>query len=147
MSLRIRDTLSPGLDVRRRGLGAGQPVLGAMGAAIVAIARGAFSDPALRPAVWPALQRPRRAHALLVQTGALRESIRVLQTTGGTVTIGSALPYAAVHQFGSTHARGRGGGISARPFFPYDASGQMTALARTRVKAVAALTLRQLLGM
>jgi phage gpG-like protein len=118
-----------------------------MGDELVGIARGAFSDPALRPAAWPALKRPRRPHALLVQTGALRESIRVLQTGGDTVAIGSALPYAAVHQFGSRQARGRGGGIPARPFLPYDAAGQMTALARTRVNAVAARTLRRLLGL
>jgi phage gpG-like protein len=147
MSLRIRNTLRYGLNARWRALGGGEPVLNALGAELVAIGRGAFANPALRSAAWPPRKRSRQPHALLVQTGALRESVRVLQTIAETVTIGSDLPYAAVHQFGSTHARGRGGGIPARPFLPYDASGQMTALARTRLQAAAALALRKILGL
>jgi phage gpG-like protein len=144
MSLRIRNTLARGLAARVNALRDRRSILAAMGAEVVSIARGAFGDPALRPSPWPPRQRAvQPPHPLLRKTGALRDSIRVLQSTGETVNVGSDLPYAAVHQFGSARRKGRGGGIPARPFFPYDAAGNLTPLARRRVTG----ELRRLLGL
>lgn len=41
-----------------------------------------------------------KGRALLVDTGRLRRSIRILQTTANSVTIGSDTPYAAAHNEG-----------------------------------------------
>lgn len=38
--------------------------------------------------------------AILVQSGRLRRSIRIINTTGNSVTIGSDVPYAAIHNNG-----------------------------------------------
>jgi phage gpG-like protein len=81
-----------------------------------------------------------------VRTGALRDSIRLSPATNDAVSVGSDLPYAAVHQFGSARRAGRGGGIPARPFFPYDAAGNLTELAHRRVQAAALAALRRLLA-
>jgi phage virion morphogenesis protein len=147
MSLEIRNTLSRGLAARARALSRRRPILDAIGAELVALTKRAFSDPALRPSPWPPRKMTRSPHALLVNTGALRASIRVVQTTNDTVSVGSDLAYAAVHQFGSARRKGRGGGIPARPFFPYDAGGNMTPAARARVSTGAAAALRRLLGL
>ena len=147
MSLQIRNTLSRGLAARMRALGDGGAILEAVGAELVSLTKRAFSDPTLRAAPWP--PRKKRSgvpHALLWKSGALRDSIRVVQTGGGSVSVGSDLPYAAVHQFGSARRKGGGGGIPARPFFPYDASGTMLPQARQRIRGVAVAKLRQLLG-
>ncbi len=147
MSLKIRNTLSGGLAARMRALSARGPILEAIGGELVALTKRAFTDPALRPSPWPPRQRSSATpHELLLKTGALRDSIRVVQTARDSVSVGSDLPYAAVHQFGSAHQKGRGGGIPARPFFPYDASGTMLPQARRRMEAVALAKLRQILG-
>jgi phage gpG-like protein len=119
MSLQIRNTLSRGVAARLRAWGDRRPVLDAIGAELVAMTKRAFSEPTLRPSPWPPRQKTARApHELLFQTGALRDSIRVVQTAGDSVSVGSDLRYAAVHQFGSARQKGPGGGIPARPFFP-----------------------------
>ena len=147
MSLRVQNTLSAGLARRVRALRDGRAILTAMGNELVSIAQGAFSDPALRPSAWPPRQVTRRPHPLLRDTGALYASIRLEQVTNRAVSVGSDLPYAAVHQFGSARRWGRGSGIPARPFFPYDANGNMTALARQRINAVVVAELRRRLGL
>jgi phage gpG-like protein len=168
MSLQIRDTLSPGIERRVRALADTKPILEAMGLELVSITKRAFSDPSLRPSPWPARKNTRlvtdpktgrqrtlnqktdkQTWALLRKSGALMHSIRITQITNNSVTVGSDRPYAAVHQFGSAKKKGRGGGIPARPFFPYTKSGnsaEMTPLARQKIEAVTIAKLRQLLG-
>lgn len=52
----------------------------------------------------------------LMDTGILRASINVLDATPTSVTVGSRLKYAAIHQFGGMAGRGRKVRIPARPF-------------------------------
>jgi phage virion morphogenesis protein len=58
-------------------------------------------------------QRTIAGHKILIQSGALRGSIHYVASSDN-VLIGSALVYAATHQYGRT--RGRGTPIPARPF-------------------------------
>ncbi len=55
------------------------------------------------------------ANALL-DTGILRASVNVLETTASSVTVGSRIKYAAIHQFGGQAGRGKKVTIPARPF-------------------------------
>lgn len=52
----------------------------------------------------------------LLDTGILRASVNVLETTPSSVTVGSRLKYAAIHQFGGKAGRNRKVRIPARPF-------------------------------
>ena len=52
----------------------------------------------------------------LLDTGVLRNSIQVQQVTPDSVTVGSRLKYAAIHQFGGQAGRGRKVNIPARPY-------------------------------
>ncbi len=51
--------------------------------------------------------------AILQDRGTLRASIEVLSISGTSVSVGTVVPYAAVHQFGGGRNR-----IPARPFLP-----------------------------
>lgn len=51
---------------------------------------------------WPARKRPDRGRATLVKTGKLRRSIRIMKVTPSSVTVGSSMPYASIHNFGGT---------------------------------------------
>ncbi len=53
---------------------------------------------------------------ILMDTGILRASINVLETTTSSVTVGSRLKYAAIHQFGGMTGRASKVRIPARPF-------------------------------
>lgn len=52
----------------------------------------------------------------LLDTGILRASINVQEVTPTSVTVGSRIKYAAIHQFGGMAGRGRKVRIPARPF-------------------------------
>jgi len=54
---------------------------------------------------WPARQNKKNQKKLLVKNGFLWRSIRVIKTTPTTVTIGSDLPYARIHNEGGKIAR------------------------------------------
>lgn len=58
---------------------------------------------------------------ILQRSGRLRDSINY-QATDTEVTVGSNLPYAAIHQFGGMAGRGRKVKIPARPFLPIENS-------------------------
>lgn len=51
---------------------------------------------------WEARKRPDRGRATLVKSGRLRRSIRVIRVTPKSVSVGSSVPYAAIHNFGGT---------------------------------------------
>ena len=165
MSLQIRDTLTPAIQRAARRLADRRPLLEAMGTELVSISKRAFSDPSLRPSPWPARKGTRletnaktgrqktvnaksgqQTHSLLRKSGALYQSIRISGLTQDSVTVGSDRPYAAVHQFGSAKPAGRGGGIPARPFFPYDKQGNMTELGKLKIRRVAIAKLQRMLG-
>jgi len=63
---------------------------------------------------WPARKSTKRTHALLVKSGALRRSIRIVRVTRRSVIISSELIYAEVHNSGSSSAGGRSRGGSGR---------------------------------
>lgn len=52
----------------------------------------------------------------LLDTGVLRNSVQALETTPNSVTVGSRIKYAAIHQFGGMAGKGRKVRIPARPF-------------------------------
>jgi phage virion morphogenesis protein len=55
----------------------------------------------------------------LTDTGRLRRSIQVAEVTPRSVTIGTNLVYAAIHQFGGLAGRGRKVRIPARPYLVF----------------------------
>lgn len=108
-----------------------------MGTALESLAVRAFDEPGLRPTPWPA-RKPRKkggGHPLLIKSGDLRQSIHTQQQGSDAVKVGSSKPYAAVHQLGSKSAKGRGGGIPPRPFFPV-LNNQLTGHAQDEIRDV-----------
>lgn len=61
---------------------------------------------------------------ILLDRGTLRQSVQVLQTTPTSVTVGSRLPYAAIHQLGGKAGRGGKVRIPARPFVGMSANAE-----------------------
>ena len=132
--IKIKDTLSPDL-ARRAGAAADKrPLLLAMGTAVKSLGQLAFTDPTARAAAW-APRKDAKNHPLLMDSGTLEGSLRVLPPTADSVTIGSDRPYAATHQLGRD-------AIPARPFLPFYQSGQMTPLGRQRTERALAAALR-----
>lgn len=72
--------------------------------------------------------------AILQDTGTLRDSIRA-SPGRYSVTIGSVLEYAAIHQFGGMAGRGKKVRIPARPFLPVDKDGNLSPEAERGVLA------------
>jgi phage gpG-like protein len=145
-----RDDVSPAfakLDVALHRLG---PILEAVGLEIVSITQRAFSDASLRVAPWA----PKRdgSAATLIQSGTLRQSIRITNIGDTTVTVGSDRVYAAIQQLGGVIEAKAGrklrftiGGVTyfaqrvkipERPFFPIDKAGNLSSLAQQKVAAV-----------
>lgn len=165
MSLQIVNSLTPGLRQRMKAISDRRPVLEAMGLQLVSITKRAFGDASLRPAAWTprkgtrletnaktgkqktvSVKTGRQVSSLLRRSGRLYQSITLTAVGNDSATVGSDAPYAAVHQLGSKKHKGRGSGIPARPFFPFDVSGKPTPLAQKRVTAVAISKLRAILG-
>lgn len=64
---------------------------------------------------WAPLKR--RNGRPLVDTGTLKRSF-VMQAMAGSAEVGTALEYAAIHQFGGKAGRNLAAVITARPFLP-----------------------------
>ena len=75
---------------------------------------GGFTDRTLR--TWPQRKGGNDGRAVLVKSGDLRRSIKVKRKTLKSVTIGSDLPYAPVHNDGLRAGRGRGFRMPKRQF-------------------------------
>jgi phage virion morphogenesis protein len=102
-----------------------QKLLRAMGTQMQSLTKDAFVNEQVRPRPWAALsastlkQKAGRGSTLR-RTGALWQSIALTKgIIGNQISVTTDRPYAAVHQFGSEKARGRGSGIPPRPFFPF----------------------------
>lgn len=133
VSISIDDGISRHLSAKIRRLADTKPILRAAGMALVSIATRAFDEPALRPAAWPPRKR-NTGKPLLIRTSALRRSLRVVEVDAASVTVGTDRPYAAVHQFGTKKAKGRGSGIPPRPFFPVIGTpGKLTSIAAREI--------------
>lgn len=107
--------------------------LQAAGLQLCNMARRSFTNVSLRPSPWPR-RKDDLPHNLLLKTGTLRNSLRVVSSSASSVTVGSDRVYAAIHQFGGTITPKKkkalvfkSGGktiirkkikIPARPFFP-----------------------------
>jgi phage virion morphogenesis protein len=81
------------------------PLLAILGERLVMSARERFDtnvspDGAAWPALNPAYAEIRRPGPMLVQSGALRDSVHA-EVAGSVVRVGSGMIYAAVHQFGA----------------------------------------------
>jgi phage gpG-like protein len=126
-----------------------QRVLKGMGTVVMSNAQRAFDEPSLRPTPWA--KRKGGTNPLMIKSGDLRQGIH-MQVQGESVVVGSPAKYAAIHQLGGT-ITAKGGGllrfkigdrwiskksvkIPARPFFPFDARGQLTGNARQEIQDV-----------
>jgi len=136
-----RDTISPALARMSAALRDRRPVLGAMGLALASLTRRTWRDASLRALPWPATQTGR---PILYRSGALVQSIRVVEVTNSSVTVGTDRPYAVFHQFG-TRKTEKHAGLPARPFFPFDASGRMLAMAQRKIELAGNAALASLL--
>ena len=122
------DLITPSLKRRLAAVKDKKPYLKAMGLAVVEIARRSFTEPGLRPDPWPK-RKDNKPHNLLLETGTLRASLRLLSVSEDVARVGSDRPYAAIHQLG-----GKTKPIPARPFFPFDSGGSATPKARDAVR-------------
>ena len=139
MSVQIRitsDSISPRLARAIRGTSNPRSIMEAMGLQLVAITKGAFSNPALRASAWAQRKSQKGTHQLLRKSGALWQSIRISELSADSVTVGSDRIYAAIQQLGSAKKSGRGSGIPARPFFPF-VNSEMTPLAKQKIEQIA----------
>lgn len=161
MSMRIKDGISPELARMARQFADRKPILQAMGAGLVGVAQDAFRDSGLRPAPWePSRNTDGTFRQTLLASGALRRSVRIVSLTGKAVTVGVDRIYGAIHQFGGKITAKGGalhftlGGkdifvksvqIPARPYFPFDDQGNMTAPGQRRVEAAARAKMRAMM--
>ncbi len=131
MSLvKIKDTVSPDLLAKARACNDPQRYLQAMGTAVVSLAKRAFVEDGLRPSTWePRKKEPKKFHPLLQDSMDLRDGIRTDGLTDKSVNIVNKVPYAAAHQFGYDPRN-----LPARPFLPFDASGNLTPLGMKKVE-------------
>jgi phage gpG-like protein len=151
-----RDLITPQLRAMARKVANKRPVLEAMGLALVGVTQRAFNDESLRPSAW-APKKTADGRPLLKRSGLLWRSARIVALDGASVTVGTDRPYAAAHQFGTRPftirpkakralywpgARHPVGavhhpGLPARPFFPFDAQGNITPAAAQRIRSAA----------
>ena len=159
----VTDTITPELARILREIQNRTPIMRAIGQELVSITRQAFTNPPLRPAPWAPLKKA--SGRPLYRTGALTRSITVSQVSNDSVTVSTDRPYAIFQQLGTKgpytiRPRLKGGlcwpgaphpfksvthpGLPPRPFFPFDAAGHISALARQRIEAVISAKLRSL---
>lgn len=152
----VFDEVSPALTKLEIALQQLGPILEAVGLEVVSITQRAFSDATLRVSPWA----PKRdgSPATLIQSGVLRESIRITGMSGSTVSVGSDRIYAAIQQLGGPIVAKPGkslaftaGGVKffakkvtipPRPFFPIDQSGTLSLIAREKIADVITKALR-----
>lgn len=149
MSLIVKDGISPRLVKMARNIADKRPVLEVMALAMRSWTIQAFSTPGMRPSAWPA--KADGSASTLEKTGALRQSLGRRPTITQThAIVGSDRAYAAVHQFGSRRPDGPdgpGGGIPARPYFPFAPGGTMMPEAKDEIEDAAKIEIRRQLGL
>jgi phage gpG-like protein len=169
ITVRFSDVIGPDLAAKAREARNLAPVLDAVGQHVVGIAKRSFNDQSLRVAPWPQKKRP-NGQPLLKLTGNLWQSLRVISAGATKVTVGSDRPYAAIHQLGGTirrpemrptnkkalywpgaahpvkRVKAATIAIPARPYFPFDASGNLGRSAAESVFATARAKLNRMFG-
>ena len=134
----IRDAITPDLKKKVAAFQNRRPILQAGAQEIVNITVEAFTNAALRVASWP-LKKDGKP-SVLFKTGALKHSIRVGNVDNNTASVASDRPYAATHQLGSSK-------VPPRPFFPFDATGNLAPFAKLRLDKVMLDKASKLLGL
>jgi phage gpG-like protein len=170
ISVSFRDVLGRDLDSMTRGLRNLAPLADEIGVHIVGIAKRSFNDTALRQTTWPPKKKA-NGQRLLKYTGNLWHSLRVINVTSSSVTVGSDRPYAAIHQLGGTirrpEMRAAPGKaffwpgakhpvkkvkattieMPARPYFPFTPGGQLASFASSSIELAARAKLRALFNL
>jgi phage gpG-like protein len=124
-----RNDISPALSRMARTARNPQEVLRAMGTTFQSITMGNFKiDPSYRPRPWPAKKKDGQPSFLMLHN-VLSRSFH-LDVTDKYAKVGTPVIYGARHQFGYPE-----GGTPARPYFPVDESGRLTAKAKEKIKA------------
>ena len=139
-----RDTATPHLKAWIRKLQNPQQAFRAIGQRVVDMSKQAFSDASKRPSPWAALSARTLARKAakgqgsspLIASGTMARSPRVITSSSTYVTVGAdrkagKYSLAAIHQLGAPKA-----GIPARPFFPIDANGKISAPADKAIVAI-----------
>jgi phage gpG-like protein len=146
MSLIVKDGISPRLARMARNITDKRSVLEVMAISLQSWTVQAFSTPGMRPAAWPA--KADGSASTLEKTTALRQSLGRRPTITAThAYVGSDRAYAAVHQFGSRRPDGPGGGIPARPYFPFAPSGKLMLDAHLEIEEAAVAEAKHQLGL
>ena len=86
----------------------------------------AFRNPNYRPSPWAPRKDTKATHPLLIKSGDLRRNFRSVVTGPDTVVVGTKVKYAGYHQFGTKR-------MPARPFFPFDEQGRLTAGMKSKI--------------
>lgn len=155
----IKDNIGPDLKKKMAAVKNLLPVLEAAGMQLVSITKRSFNDASLRVQTWPVKRDG--TPATLKREGALWQSIRIVNLSNTSVTIGSDRRYAAIHQMGGVikpvtakALKFFAGGkwwtckkvtIPARPFFPFIGT-QMAPFAREKVRKTMENKLTALMG-
>lgn len=79
-----------------------QQLPGIIGTEVVNSALDNFKKESFEDNKWPARKDKNNNRKLLIKSGTLRRSISILSQGQSRVTVGSTLPYAAVHNYGGT---------------------------------------------
>jgi len=133
VGVNIGDLLTPALRRKLDALRGGRArVLEAGAAAVVAEGTRAFRDASARPAAWPelaasTLKKKAGKGNLLIDTGALVQSIVAGPASDERVEVGTDRPYAPFLQSGTKK-------MPARPFMPWTDEGEMTEAAQLSVR-------------
>jgi phage gpG-like protein len=150
-SVRItRDDFAPFAARMESSLSNLSHVLESVGLQVISLTKRAFTDASLRAAPWA----PKRdgSPATLIQSGDLRQSIRITKIGATSVAVGSEWIYAAMQQLGgtivpkntralvfqsgTTKVFAKKVTIPARPYFPITPEGDFTPTAREKIAQI-----------
>lgn len=110
-----------------------------IGQAVSSRAQQAFRTSAFRPAPWAPRKDKKAKHPLLIRSGNLRQSITWRWNGDDAVVVGSPAKYARYHQFGTKR-------MPARPFFPFDEQGRLTAGMKSKIDKNVARIFKEEMG-
>ncbi len=133
IGVKVGDLLSPALRAKLDAVRGGSArVLEAGSAAVVAEGTRAFRDASARPAPWAplaasTLKRKKGRGNVLIENGALAQSIAAGPASDERVEVGTDRPYAPFLQYGTKR-------MPARPFMPW--TGESDGLSATAEDAV-----------
>ena len=110
-----------------------------IGQAVASRAQQAFRTVSFRPSRWAPRKDKKSNHPLLIRSGNLRQSITWRWNGDDSVVVGSSAKYAPYHQFGTKR-------MPARPFFPFDEQGRLTAGMKSKIDKNVARIFKEEMG-